>query len=80
MRAAGRTGTVALAIVLAVVLCASLAVASVLGTAGLAPTAVLDAVLARLTGAASGLDPLDEAIVWQLRLPRILTAAAVGRP
>lgn len=78
MRAAGRTGTVALAIVLAVVLCASLAVAAVLGTAGLPPTAVLDAVIARLTGAASGLDPLDEAIVWQLRLPRILTAAAVG--
>jgi len=78
MRAAGRTGSVALAIVLAVVLCASLAVAAVLGTAGLPPTAVLDAVLARLTGAASGLDPLDEAIVWQLRLPRILTAAAVG--
>ncbi len=78
MRAAGRTGTVALAAVLAVALAASLAAATALGTAGLHPLDVLDAVIARATGGTPALDPLDAAIITDLRLPRVLTAAAVG--
>src|SRR5690606_34165412 len=35
-------------------------------------------VIAHLTGQPSPLGPLHDGIVWQLRLPRILTAAAVG--
>lgn len=72
------TRLVVAAIALGAALVASLTVAVTLGSADIGVADVWGSVLAHLTGAASPLDPLHDGIVWQLRLPRILTAAAVG--
>jgi iron complex transport system permease protein len=64
------------------VLLASVVVAVAIGPAGLTPSDVAHVVATRLgLGEVLGLttpDRLDDGIVWQLRLPRVLTAAAVG--
>lgn len=65
-------------VVLAAVLLASIAVAVTFGAADLAVTDVLGAIGAHLGFGDNPLDPLRDGIVWELRLPRILTAAAVG--
>ncbi|PFG42726.1 iron complex transport system permease protein [Isoptericola jiangsuensis] len=66
----------------AAVLLASVVVAVTLGPAGLGPADVGQVVATRLgLGELLGLatpDRLADGIVWQLRLPRVLTAAAVG--
>ncbi|WP_127794822.1 putative F420-0 ABC transporter permease subunit [Agromyces sp. LHK192] len=48
------------------------------GPAGLLPTDVLASLLAHVGIGTSPLTPLQDAIVWELRLPRVATAAAVG--
>lgn len=52
----------------------------VVGPAGLAPAAVLEEVLSRIPflGIHSGLDATGVAVVWQLRIPRIVLGALVG--
>ncbi len=72
------TRLVVAAIALGAALVASLTLAVTIGSADIGVADVWGSVLAHLTGAASPLDPLHDGIVWQLRLPRILTAAAVG--
>ncbi len=52
--------------------------AACIGVAGVAPADALAAVAARLGIGASPLGPVGDAIVVDLRLPRILAAAAVG--
>src|SRR6202035_405053 len=68
------------AIVAAVVVLAAAMVAGVcVGPAALSLPTVLDALLARLPGhLAAGVAPLDSAIVWQIRLPRVVLGALVG--
>lgn len=66
------------AAVLAAVLVGSIVLSVSIGPADLTPGEVWGAVWAHLTGAESPLGVLRDGIVWELRLPRILTAAAVG--
>ena len=63
---------------LVVALLASIAVAVTIGAADLAVGDVIGSVLSHLGIGVSPLDTLRDGIVWELRLPRILTAAAVG--
>jgi iron complex transport system permease protein len=55
-------------------------VAMGLGSVGIAPAETIAIVARRLTGLDLGIvwTPATEAIVWELRLPRVLTAATVG--
>jgi iron complex transport system permease protein len=71
-----RTGawTVGLTLLLA----ASVVVAVTVGPAGLSPADVWSSVLAHLGIGEPTLSPLRDGIVWELRMPRVLTAAAVG--
>ncbi|GAB3126941.1 putative F420-0 ABC transporter permease subunit [Glaciibacter psychrotolerans] len=71
----GARAWLAVSVVALVVVCA---VAVTIGPAGLSLTDVARSIAAHLGWGASGVDPLTDAIVWQLRLPRVLTAAAVG--
>lgn len=64
--------------VLAVLVVASIAVAVTIGPAELALGEVGASIGAHLTGGDSGLPATRDAIVWELRLPRVLTAALVG--
>ena len=74
-----RTATAVTAgLVLAVLLAASVVVAVTIGPAGLAPADVLASVLAHLGLGEPTLSPLRDGIVWELRMPRVLTAASVG--
>jgi len=66
------------AVVLGVGLVASITGAVAIGSADIGFADVWGSIVAHLTGAAPPLDVLHDGIVWQLRLPRILTAAAVG--
>ncbi|MFC3274547.1 putative F420-0 ABC transporter permease subunit [Agromyces mediolanus] len=68
--AAGLVGLVLLAV--------SLVVAVTLGPADLSPGEVLASLAAHLGFGEPTLSPLRDGIVWQLRMPRVLTAAAVG--
>ncbi|MCL1897459.1 MAG: iron chelate uptake ABC transporter family permease subunit [Micrococcales bacterium] len=56
----------------------SLVTALVLGAAGITIWQVWNSFLAKLHLGGESLSPALEAVIWQLRLPRILTAAAVG--
>lgn len=56
----------------------SVVAASTIGTADIAPQDVVRSILTRLGIGYSALTPLQEGIIWQLRLPRIVTAAVVG--
>jgi iron complex transport system permease protein len=56
----------------------SIAVATTIGPAPLSVPDVVGSVLAHLGVGHNPLDLLHDGIVWQLRLPRVLTAAAVG--
>lgn len=66
------------AVALAVVLLASVTVAVAIGPADLSVVEVWRSIGAHLGFGESGLSALRDGIVWELRLPRILTAAAVG--
>ena len=65
-----------LGVVLAVALVIVVGLSLTLGAAALSPAEVWSALMARLGG--TTVDPLLAGIVWDLRLPRILTAALVG--
>jgi len=56
----------------------SIAVAITIGPAPLSVPEVVGSVLAHLGIGRNPLDALHDGIVWELRLPRVLTAAAVG--
>jgi iron complex transport system permease protein len=71
-----RTG--AWAVGLGVLLAASVIAAVTIGPAGLSPADVLASVAAHLGIGEPTLTPLRDGIVWELRMPRVLTAAAVG--
>ncbi|WP_336714487.1 putative F420-0 ABC transporter permease subunit [Arthrobacter sp. USHLN218] len=70
-------------LVLLAALAASVLAAVSFGPAGLSPPQVLGSILRHLglrpeLSGAAGLTPIQDAIVWELRLPRLLTAALVG--
>jgi iron complex transport system permease protein len=70
--------TAAWAVALGVLLAASVIAAVTIGPAGLAPSDVVASVAAHLGIGEPTLSPLRDGIVWELRMPRVLTAAAVG--
>jgi iron complex transport system permease protein len=61
-----------------VLLAVSVAAATTVGPSTLGPTDAYAVAWSRLTGAESGLSVLQEAIVWDLRLPRAVLAAVCG--
>ena len=63
---------------LIVVLMLSLTITVTIGPANLSVDQVWGSIGHHLGVASSSLSPLEDAIVWQLRLPRVLTATAVG--
>jgi iron complex transport system permease protein len=65
-------------VVLALALVLSMSVAVTIGPAPLSLGEVWGSIGAHLAGTESPLSALRDGIVWELRLPRILTAAAVG--
>ncbi|MFB9308300.1 putative F420-0 ABC transporter permease subunit [Agromyces hippuratus] len=73
-----RGRTVLWAVALGAALAASVIAAVTIGPAGLAPSDVVASVLAHLGIGEPTLSPLRDGIVWELRMPRVLTAAAVG--
>ena len=78
-RRRARSGrTIAAGIVLSVVLLLSIVTAVAIGPAELSISEVWASVQAHLTGTDSPLTATRNAIVWELRLPRVLTAAFVG--
>ncbi|MFD1859417.1 iron ABC transporter permease [Aeromicrobium camelliae] len=60
------------------VLAASIAMAVTIGPSDLAARDALSVIIAKTGGPESGLSRLQEGIIWDLRLPRILLAAACG--
>lgn len=66
------------AVLLGVALVASVSVAVAIGPADLSVVEVWTVIGDRLGWASSDLTQIREGIVWELRLPRVLTAAAVG--
>ncbi|WP_353826316.1 putative F420-0 ABC transporter permease subunit [Agromyces sp. SYSU T0242] len=77
-RRSGAATTIGAAAVLVALLAASVVLAVTIGPAGLAPGDVLASVAAHLGLGEPTLAPLRDAIVWELRMPRVLTAGAVG--
>jgi iron complex transport system permease protein len=73
-----RAGALTAGAILAVALAASIVVAVTIGPADLSVGEVWGSIASHLTGGESPLSVLRDGIVWELRLPRILTAAAVG--
>jgi iron complex transport system permease protein len=63
---------------LAIALVGSIALSVTIGPADLTAGEVWGSIWSHLSGAESPLSPLRDGIVWELRLPRILTGAAVG--
>ncbi len=66
------------AVVLGAAVLASVTLAVTFGPANITPGEVWGSILHHLGIGASPLSPLRDSIVWQLRLPRVLTAGAVG--
>jgi len=64
--------------ILAAALAALVIVATGLGFITVSPGEVVTALLDALRGAADSIDPLKTSVIFEVRLPRILTAAAVG--
>lgn len=61
-----------------VLLLGSMVIAVTLGSSDLTSTDVFAAVRAKVTGGESGLTKIQDAIVWELRLPRVILATLVG--
>ncbi|KAA1374929.1 FecCD family ABC transporter permease [Aeromicrobium fastidiosum] len=76
-RSAGTAGTAAPFALLGVVLVGTMTVALGIGAVGIPVPTVVDVLLQRL-GAGVDVSALDDQIVWQLRMPRVLGAAATG--
>ncbi|GAA4744526.1 iron chelate uptake ABC transporter family permease subunit [Nocardioides endophyticus] len=74
----GRACTPGAVLVAMLLLAASMAVALGIGPVSVSVGDVLAVVARRLNLGAYDVSPLDDQIVWQLRLPRVLGAAAVG--
>lgn len=76
VRSGARSGawTIALIVVLGV----SVVLTVTLGAAQLSPGEVWSSILSHLGIGESALSPLRDGIVWELRMPRVLAAAAVG--
>jgi iron complex transport system permease protein len=74
----GRAATILRLVGLAVLLLASVAVAVSIGPAHISVADVVRSIAAHLQLGSSGVPRLTDAIVWELRLPRVLTAVAVG--
>ncbi len=66
------------AVVLLLLLCASMVLAATMGYMQVPAADVLHVVLARITGSAQHVDPVMTAVVADVRLPRILAAVLVG--
>nr|WP_157423596.1 putative F420-0 ABC transporter permease subunit [Agromyces lapidis] len=77
-RSGGAARTLLWGVGLGVALAVSIVVAVTIGPAALSPADVLASVAAHLGFGEATLSPLRDGIVWQLRMPRVLTAAAVG--
>lgn len=60
------------------VLLAVLLLAACIGPASIAPWTVLQVVAAHLTGISTSVTPFEDAIIWQIRIPRVILAALVG--
>ncbi|GAA3938239.1 iron chelate uptake ABC transporter family permease subunit [Microbacterium soli] len=73
---AGRTAVWATGLL--IVLAGSIVVAVAMGPAEITPWDAWRSILARAGVGESPLSPLRDGIVWELRMPRVLTAAAVG--
>lgn len=65
-------------VTLTVVLVAAVTAGISMGTVTVPARDVWQVILRHLTGDTGGLDPLQNQIVWELRLPRVLVAAVVG--
>jgi iron complex transport system permease protein len=78
IRGSAATRPAIAAVALALVLIASIVVAVTIGPADLTVAEVWGSIGAHLGLDVNPLSPLRDGIVWELRLPRILTAAAVG--
>ena len=74
----GRRGAGLWAAVLLLALTVSIVVAVALGPADITPWDAWRGILAKLGVGDSPLTTLRDGIVWELRMPRVLTAAAVG--
>jgi iron complex transport system permease protein len=75
-----RTRPVVVAVVAIILLCALLILGVGLGTIRIPPAETIGIILDRTLGIKTGATwtPAQEAIVWELRLPRVLTAMLVG--
>lgn len=65
-------------VVAALVLVGAVILAACVGPVSIGPAQVLGTVSAHLFGTSTSVSPVDQAIVWNLRLPRVLLAALVG--
>ncbi|MGW5027819.1 FecCD family ABC transporter permease, partial [Streptomyces albidoflavus] len=77
-RARRRPGAWTLGLLALVLLLASVSVAITIGPARVSDPDVWAVVASRFGGGESGLTPLREGIVWELRLPRTVLAAVCG--
>lgn len=77
-QATRRAATLLTAIVLVLALPVSIVAAVLFGPADLQPSEVMGTIWAHLTGGDPVLSLTRDAIVWESRMPRVLTAAAVG--
>lgn len=78
-RKAERTGVWPMrAFVAPLLLVAIVLVALCSGQYGVSPRDVAVVIAAKLAGMASGLDPTIETVIWQVRLPRVLSGLVVG--
>ncbi|WP_374197759.1 putative F420-0 ABC transporter permease subunit [Microbacterium sp. EST19A] len=73
-----RSRTASAVTVLMLALAGTVVAAVAIGPAAVSPAELAASVWSHLTGAASGLSPIRDAIIWEGRVPRVLTAAAVG--
>jgi len=67
-------------LVATLVLVGAVVLSVAVGPVSISPQALVDALLAHLPGVhpSTATSPVDQAIVWQLRLPRVVLAALVG--
>ncbi|ACJ01083.1 FecCD family ABC transporter permease [Rhodospirillum centenum] len=62
----------------AVAVCGAVLLAFAVGQYPVGPGELLASLRARVTGGESGLSPTVETVIWQIRLPRVVAALAVG--
>ncbi|MCU1545610.1 MAG: iron transporter permease, partial [Homoserinimonas sp.] len=70
--------TVLVGVISMVLLVASITAAVTIGPADISGAEVWGSILAHISGNEGSLSVLRDGIVWELRLPRVLTSAAVG--